>query len=174
MASFFPHAQRAEDQHYAHSTLTAQALLRGFTIGPVIALTPFTIKTIRNTYRNQPLSADQLRAGIIRSGARGVAIGTTINAFLLVCRMWGKDTSDWKDRSWSLLANKRQRMEDLWCLGSAGLGAGVAMAVRSTVPINRGIRVVGGMGLGAVVGAMGYMINTFAFSKKEGEVLAEL
>ncbi|KAF9630722.1 hypothetical protein BFW01_g1284 [Lasiodiplodia theobromae] len=128
MASFFPHAQRAEDQRYAHSILTVQSLLRGFTIGPVIALTPFSIKTIQNTYRrNQPLSADQLRAGIIRSGARGVAIGTTINAFLLVCRMWGKDESAWKDRSWSLLANKRQRLEDLWCLGSAGLGAGAAM-----------------------------------------------
>lgn len=174
MASFFPHAQRAENQRYAHSIPTAQALLRGFTIGPVIALTPFTIKTIRNTYRDQPLSAGQLRAGIIRSGARGVAIGTTINAFLLVCRMWGKNDNDWKGNGWSLLANKRQRLEDLWCLGSAGLGAGVAMAVRSTVPISRGIRVVGGMGLGAVVGAVGHLISTFAFSGKEGEVLAEL
>lgn len=174
MASLFPHAKCAEDQRYARSIATTHALLRGFTIGPVIALAPFTMKTIRNTYRDQPLTADQLRSGIIRSGARGVAIGTTINALILVGRMWGKEKSDWQDRSWNLLANNRQKLEDWWCLGSAGLGAGAAVAGRSTVPIGYGIRVVGGMGLGAIVGAVGFMINSFASSRENGEVLSEL
>lgn len=103
-----------------------------------------------------------------------MAIGATINALILVGRMWGKEKSDWQDRRWNLLVNNKQKLEDWWGLGSAGLGAGAAVAVRSTVPIGYGIRLVGGMGLGAVIGAVGVMIKSFASLGENGEVLSEL
>jgi len=67
-------------------------------------------------------------------------------------RMWGRSEIEWQDRSWRLLENKGQLECDDWTYPAMGLSAVGAVAMRQTPRM-----ALGTMGLGSVVGMMGYM-----------------
>jgi hypothetical protein len=69
-----------------------------------------------------------------------------------VARMWGRETIEWRDRSWRLLGNKGQvECDDRTYAGMAG--SAVVLATRGTKLGWRGA--VGTLGAGSVLGMMG-------------------
>lgn len=68
--------------------------------------------------------------------------------------MRGREEIEWRDRSWRLLENEGQMECDDWTY-TGMLAGGVAGATQRRALGWRGV--VGGVGLGSVVGMVGYM-----------------
>jgi hypothetical protein len=147
MSRFFPQAEYAEDQPYAHTILTTHVLTRGFQAGSLVSL---PIAGALSFYRHRnPLPRPSFTTTLLRSTGRGAVIGTGLLGVALVRRMWGREEIEWQDRSWRLLGNKGQVECDDWTYG--GMAAGLVGGVK-------GLRgVIGGLGIGSVVGMVGYM-----------------
>ena len=151
MTSFVAHPAHAEDQPHAHSILTFHVLRAGAAAGSIVAAGTATLATL---YAG-PRTLRGLGARLVGHSARGIALGTLFGGLALAGRMWGREDVEWQDRSWRLLENKGQMELDNWLLAGSGLGAAAAAVV-----LRRGAlvgRVLGGAGLGATAGTVGYL-----------------
>jgi len=91
---------------------------------------------------------------LLRSGGTGAAITTALMCIALPLRMRGREDIEWQDRSWRLIENKGQvECDDFTYPGM--LASGVAYGLRGKGLGWRGA--VGSVGLGSVIGMLGYM-----------------
>lgn len=72
--------------------------------------------------------------------------------------MWGREEIEWKDRSWRLLENRGQVECDDWTYAGMVVGGVIADTQKGSLGMQRGWRSrVGGVGVGSVLGMLGYM-----------------
>jgi len=150
MTSFVAHTDHAEDQPHAHGILTFHVLRAGAAAGSIVSAATATLATLY--YGPRTLRAFGSR--LVGHSARGIVYGTLFGGLALAGRMWGREEVEWQDRSWRLLENRGQMELDNWLLAGSGLGAATAL-----VALQRGalVKVLGGAGVGATAGTIGYM-----------------
>jgi hypothetical protein len=160
MTSFIPRSNEAKDQKYAKSILTFHVLRSFATAGAILSIPTSIASTLYYGPKTLPIFSTRLFLHSFRGSLGGLVVGVVA----LEQRMWGKDHSEWQDRSWKLLDNRGQMEVDNWILGGeflGGVGALVA-ARRGLLPPalagNALTTAVGGMGIGAAVGTMDYMV----------------
>lgn len=146
MASLLPHPTYAEDQPHAHTLLHTHVTHRTFQTGALLglALTP----PLRLLTRTTPLLST---APALRSTGIGALIGLALGPLMTLGRMRGKEEIEWKDRAWRLRGNAGQVEVEGWSVVGSVVGA-AAVAGKG-----RGLRVVGGAGVGSLVGVLGYL-----------------
>lgn len=153
MSRFWPHTPFAEDQPYPHAILYTHVLTRAIQAGAVVGSASGAAWALLR--RSRGITPPTFAATILRSTGVGAVVGTGLLAVGLPMRMWGREEIEWKDRSWRLLENKGQVEVDDWTYG--GMALGLVSAVASGRR-NLGWRgAVGRVGMGSVVGMLGYM-----------------
>ncbi|KAJ1329235.1 DUF1757 domain-containing protein [Microdochium nivale] len=179
MSRLFPHPAYAEDQPYAKTVLTTHVLTRGLTTGTVIGSALFGARACTAWIRPQKppaaMPAAATAAPVTRQFLRSIGVSTAWTLSLvgvaMVGRMWGRESIEWKDRSWRLLESKGQLEVDDWTYAGIGVGlAAWAVSLRrgrippakATVPVIVGTGVqsaeaLGIASLGSFVGMLGYM-----------------
>ncbi|KAK2749446.1 hypothetical protein FQN57_006380 [Myotisia sp. PD_48] len=182
MNKLFPHPPYAEEQPHAHSILTIHVLRAGLATGSILSVLTATITTI---YKRQPPS--QYARRLVLHASRGSVAGVLVSGVMLTGKMWGKEDIEWKDRAWQLLGNKSQCQADTWVaagsvIGGMGVmalalrrgGASVAGAASAEgvlhrvagaptpssigIPLNPGMALAGGVGLGSAAGMVGSVL----------------
>jgi hypothetical protein len=156
MSRFFPHPPYAEDQPLARTILTTHVLTRavqaGSLVGTGVGLSLLTLRRFNIlSPRIPPLPA---YLTVLRSTGTGAVIAFGILSTGLPIRMFGREDIEWKDRSWRLRANTSQtECDDFTYAGMAAAAAAVAWKGKGL-----GWRgAVGGVGMGSVLGMLGYM-----------------
>lgn len=160
MTSFAPHSAYAEDQKYAKSLLTFHVLRSGATMGALLAIPT----AIGSTLYWGPKALPTFSTRLLIHSCRGTLGGLLFGALALEGKMWGRSEIEWQDRTWRLLENQGQMEVDNWILEGELLG-GVAALVAARrgylPPALTGktlTAVIGGIGIGASVGTIDYMI----------------
>ncbi|KAK0123784.1 hypothetical protein ONS95_008785 [Cadophora gregata] len=173
MSRLWPHTPYAEDQPYHHAILATHVLTRAFQTGSLIGLglgsSIFTLRKFNilpSKPRTVPPPPPSLSTTLPRPTTllptllRSTSTGA-LTAFGLLCvglplQMRGKEEIEWRDRSWRLLENEGQVECDDWTYG--GMVAGGLVAASKGSGLGLGWRgVVGGVGMGSVLGMLGYM-----------------
>jgi hypothetical protein len=159
MTSFVPRSNEARDQKYAKSILTFHVLRSFATAGAFLCIPTAIASTLYYGPKTLPAFSTRLLVHSFRGMLGGIALG----AIALEHRMWGKEHSEWQERSWKLLDNRGQMEVDTWILEGEVLGGvGAFIAARSgwlhpALTRKTMTTVVGGMGFGATVGTVSYM-----------------
>jgi hypothetical protein len=159
MTSFMPRAVEAKDQKYAKSILTFHVLRSFATAGAILSIPT----SIASTLYYGPKTLPAFSTRVLLHSFRGTLGGLALGVVALEYRMWGKDHSEWQERSWKLLDNRGQMEVDTWILEGEALGgvAALVAARRGWLPpalIGKvATTAIGGMGLGAAVGTADYM-----------------
>lgn len=151
MSRFFPQAEYADDQRFAHTVLTTHVLSRGFQMGTGIGLLG---ALAFNLSKRKPITAPAL----LRSAGVGGVIGIGVISVALFQRMRNRELIEWKDRSWALLHNKGQVRVDNWSQPGMVLGVILAAAMLPRLGAPRWRGVVGGAGVGSLMGTVGGMV----------------
>ena len=158
MSRLWPHASYAEEQPLSHLILYTHSLTRGLTLGSIlggfVGTSIFTLRHVNILKERIPPS--NFVSTTLRSTGVGAAIGTGLMLVAVPGRMWGRDEIEWHDRSWRLLENKGQVECDDWTYPSMLAGA-MAFAFSPTGKALGWKGFVGGVGMGSVVGMVGYM-----------------
>ncbi|KAI9739229.1 MAG: hypothetical protein M1834_007442 [Cirrosporium novae-zelandiae] len=145
--SLFPHPDYAEEQPLHHTILTYHVLHRGFQAGAFIGLPIGICRSYRKARAaaswSLPTHAKSSTAPkwlelpylrftpiFVRTIGSSCVVGTGLIILALIGWMYGRETIEWKDRSWRLLANAGQMRVDDWSLG------GMATAVTATAAIS--------------------------------------
>ena len=161
MSRYFPHSDYAEDQPLAGTILATHVATRGVTTGTIAALGVTSIRAAVPALRRAPAAAVTLPPAaqrVLLSASAGTGWGAAAVLAALALRMRGREDVEWRDRSWRLMENRGQLECDDWTYAGMGAGAALAAARRGG---GQGVGVVrralGGVGLGSVVGMVGYM-----------------
>jgi hypothetical protein len=159
MTSFIPRSVEAKDQKYAKSILTFHVLRSFATAGAILSIPT----SIASTLYYGPKTLPTFSTRLFIHSFRGLLGGLVVGVVALEHRMWGKDHSEWQDRSWKSLDNRGQMEVDNWILeGEVVGGVGALVAARRGLlpPVLAGkamTTMLGGMGIGATVGTVDYM-----------------
>ncbi len=142
-------------------------------MGPASASAESSAATISAMRANTTLARQRpgLATTLLRSTGVGAVLGTGCMAVMLGARMYGREEIEWADRSWRLLENRGQVEVDGWSVVGAVAGAvGVLLGERRARAARLGtgngtgvgralvIRGVGGAGIGASAGVVGYLV----------------
>lgn len=186
MSRPFPKAEYAEDQTLAHTILTTHVLHRGFQTGALLGALGGTALSFRKaasavasqTHSSAPLADASARpltmppsriARILGTTGRSSLWATGIMAVIMVPFMGTRTKIEWQDRSWRLLENEGQVLCDDFSVAGTVAGGVVAFArERGATQMGKGIRVVGGMGIGNLIGVAGYMV--YRYGMKGGDL----
>jgi len=156
MSRFWPHTPYAEDQPLSHTILWTHVLTRAVTAGSLVgAAVGIDLILLRRFNIIKPrIPPSTFATTLLRSSGVGVVAATGLLAVALPLRMWGREEIEWKDRSWRLLENKGQVECDDWTYPAMLLGGATAAAKWNGLGW-RGVAA--GVGMGSVLGMMGYM-----------------
>lgn len=155
MSRFWPHTPYAEEQPYAHAVLYTHVLTRAIQTGSVVGTgVGASIVLLHQLNVLKPrIPSSSFSTVFLRSAGIGGVVGLGILTVGLPMRMLGREDIEWKDRSWRLLENKGQVECDDWTYG--GMAGGALAAARGGASGWRGA--VGKLGVGSVIGMLGYM-----------------